>query len=155
MHHKGNTTCNESISTVYVTGIFVTLSVTGILSAAIGNTLVCVAVYKTKALRTPANYLLVSVSMASLMFVPVLATYAASLIMTMCDSMLSYLCRSSSRIDFVLFCVVMLHLLFISLDRLVAIKMPMRYVMKRARLRGARARKETFCFSPRKDRTRS
>lgn len=130
MNHKGNITCTDSISAVYLTGIFVTLSVTGILSAAVGNTFVCVAVFKIKALRTSANCLLVSLSLASLMFVPVLVTYAVSLTMRECDPMLRSLCAWSSLTDFVLFCVVMLHLLFISLDRLVAIKMPMRYVTK-------------------------
>lgn len=126
MNANGNITCKDSISAIYLTGIFVALSVIGILSAAVGNTLVCVAVYKTKALRTPAYYLLVSLSLASLMFVPVLVGYAVSLTMSECDPMLKSLCRWSSTFDFVLFCVVMLHLLFISLDRLVAIKMPLR-----------------------------
>ncbi|XP_078354810.1 trace amine-associated receptor 13c-like [Oculina patagonica] len=85
------------------------------------------AVFKTKALRTSANYLLVSLSLASLMFVPVYVTYAVSLTMRECDPMLRSLCPGSSNTDFVLFCVVMLHLVFISLDRLVAIKKPMRY----------------------------
>ena len=130
MDLKGNNTCDDSVSAVYVTAIFLTLSVTGILSAVVGNTLVFVAVFKTRALRTSANYLLVSLSMASLLFVPVLVSYAISLTMRECDPIMKKLCPWSSKVDFVLFCVVMLHLLFISLDRLVAIKMPLRYVVR-------------------------
>lgn len=130
MEIKRNVTCNEPAPAFYLRGIFIALFVTGILTAAVGNTLVCVAVYKKEALRTSANYLLVSLSLASLMFVPVLVSYAISLTMSECDPMTKGLCTWSSHLDLVLFCVVMLHLLVISLDRLVAIKMPMRYVMK-------------------------
>ena len=129
MDIKGN--CNDvSVPPLYSTGIFLTLSVTGILTAVVGNTLICVAVYKKKALRTPANYLLVSLSLASLMYVSVLISYAISLTMSECQPTTKILCKWSSHLDLVLFCVVILHLLAISLDRLVTIKMPMRYVMK-------------------------
>ena len=128
MHSKENRTCNGPEP--YSTGTFLALCVTGIVSAAVGNTLVCVAVYKTKTLRTSANYLLVSLSTASLLFVPVLVGYAFSLTISECDPRNKTLCKWTSNLDLVLFCVVMLHLLFISLDRLVAIKLPMRYAMK-------------------------
>ena len=134
MHPKGNSTCNGTEPPVYLRGIFLTLSVTGILTATLGNSLIFLAVYKTKMLRTPANYLLVSLSLASLMFIPVLASYATSLMMTECEAILKRLCGLSSEVDFALFCVVMGHLVIISLDRLVAIKMPMRYVMKSKQL---------------------
>lgn len=126
MHPQENITCNGTTSPDFLTGIFVTLSVTGIITAILGNSLVFLAVYKAKTLRTSANYLLVSLSLASLMFVPVLASYAASLMMNECKTIPSQLCKWSSKVDFALFCVVMYHLAIISLDRLVAIKMPMR-----------------------------
>ena len=128
MHSKENRTCNGPEP--HSTGIFLALCVTGIVSATVGNTLVCVAVYKTKTLRTSANYLLVSLSTASLLFVPVLVGYAFSLTISECDPRIRILCTWTSNLDLVLFCVVMLHLLIISLDRLVAIKLPMRYAMK-------------------------
>lgn len=123
------TSCSASVPP-YLTGIFLTLCVTGILTAAVGNTLICVAVYKKRALRTSPNYLLVSLSLASLMYVPVLINHAISLTMSECQLTTKLLCKSTSHLDIVLFCVVMLHLLVISLDRLLTIKMPMRYVMK-------------------------
>ena len=132
LRHKGNFICNgttsPTTSPVYLTGIFVTLSVTGILAATLGNSLILLAVYKTNSLRVPANYLLVSLSLASLLFVPVLTTYAISLTMTECEAAMLRLCSRFSKLDFALFCVVMSHLAIISLDRLIAIKMPMRYV---------------------------
>ena len=127
---KPNTTCKAVNSPVYLTGIFVTLSVTGILTAALGNSLIFLAVCKTKALKTPSNYLLVSLSLASLMLIPVLASYAVSLTMSHCHAIMPDLCKWSSKIDFALFCVVMGHLVIISLDQLVAIKRPLRYVRK-------------------------
>ena len=130
MNSKANITCQPVNSPDHLTGIFITLSVTGILTAAIGNSLIFLAVWKTKALRTSANYLLVSLSLASLMLIPVLASYTVSLTKSQCDSIMPYLCKWSSKIDFALFCVVMEHLVVISLDRLVAIKRPLRYVRK-------------------------
>jgi len=114
----------------FVTGIFITLSVTGILTAMLGNSLIFLAVYKTYSLRTPSNYLLASLSLASLLFVPVLASYTVSLTMSECHAIMPVLCSWTSKVDFALFCVVMAHLAMISLDRLVAIKRPMRYVFK-------------------------
>lgn len=124
------TNCKAPVPPLYLKAIFLTLCVTGILTAAVGNTLICVAVYKKGALRTSPNYLLVSLSLASLMYVPVLISYAISLTMNECDLTVKFLCKWTSHVDIVLFCVVMLHLLVISLDRLLTIKMPMRYVMK-------------------------
>ena len=125
---KKNITCDphETLSTA----IFLTLTITSAISATVGNTLICMAVYKTKTLRTPANHLLVSLSVASLLFVPVLGGYSFSLTIKECDPRAKTLCTWSSKMDWILFCVVMLHLLFISLDRLLAIKLPMRYVVK-------------------------
>lgn len=123
------TNCKASVPPFYLTGIFLTLCVTLILTAAVGNTLICMAVYKKGALRTSPNYVLVSLSLASLMYVPVLINYAISLTMSECQLTTKILCRWTSHLDIVLFCVVMLHLLVISLDRLLTIKMPMRYVM--------------------------
>ena len=119
-----------SVPPFYLTGIFLTLCVTGILTATVGNTLICMAVYKKGALRTSANYLLVSLSLASLMYVPVLISYAISLTMSECQPTTNILCKWTSNLDIALFCVVMLHLLVISLHRLLTIKMPMRYVVK-------------------------
>ena len=125
---KKNITCDphETLSTA----IFLTLTITSAISATVGNTLICMAVYKTKTLRTPANHLLVSLSVASLLFVPVLGGYSFSLTIKECDPRAKTLCSWSSKLDWILFYVVMLHLLFISLDRLLAIKLPMRYVVK-------------------------
>ena len=125
---KKNITCDphETLSTA----IFLTLTITTAISATVGNTLICMAVYKTKTLRTPANHLLVSLSVASLLFVPVLGGYSFSLTIKECDPRAKTLCTWSSKMDWILFCVVMLHLMFISLDRLLAIKLPMRYVVK-------------------------
>ncbi|XP_068739770.1 adenosine receptor A2b-like [Montipora capricornis] len=123
----GNSTCKPANISVHLTGIFLTLSVSGMLTSALGNSLIFLAVYKARSLRTPANYLLMSLSFASLLFIPVLASYAVSLTKTECDALIPYLCRWASLVDFALFCVVMAHLAVISLDRLLAIKMPMRY----------------------------
>ena len=125
---KESKTCDapEPISNT----IFLTLTVSAALSAIVGNILICMAVYKTKTLRTPANYLLVSLSVASLLFVPVLGGYSFSFTIKECDPRAKTLCTWSSKMDWILFCVVMLHLLFISLDRLLAIKQPMRSVVQ-------------------------
>jgi len=139
------TNCNVSVPPLYLTGIFLTLAVTGILTAVVGNTLICVAVYRKKALRTPANYLLVSLSLASLMYVPVLISYAISLTMSECQPATKILCKWSSHMDLVLFCVVILHLLAISLDRLLTIKKPMRYVMKITR-QGLKIRFRSYSY---------
>ena len=123
-----NVTCKCFTSPGYVTGIFITLSVIGMLTALLGNSLIIVAVYKTNSLRTPAYYLLASLSLASLMFVPVLASYTASLTKSECHPIMPQLCKWTSQVDFALFCVVMYHLVVISLDRLMAIKRPLRYL---------------------------
>ena len=128
IHSEKNITCDPQGN--LSTAIFLTLIITTALSATVGNILICMAVYKTKTLRTPANYLLVSLSVASLLFVPVLAGYSFSLTIKECDPRAKTVCKWSSKLDWILFYVVMLHLLFISLDRLLAIKLPMRYVVK-------------------------
>ena len=128
IHSEKNITCDPQGN--LSTAIFLTLIITTALSATVGNILICMAVYKTKTLRTPANYLLVSLSVASLLFVPVLGGYSFSLTIKECDPRAKTLCTWSSKMDWILFCVVMLHLMFISLDRLLAIKLPMRYVVK-------------------------
>lgn len=111
---------------VSLTAIFITLSVLGMLISAVGNSLIFLAMYKTRPLRTPANYLLVSMSFASFMLIPVMAAYTFSLTKSERDPIMRDLCSWSSEMDFGIFCVVMAHLATISLDRLVAIKMPMR-----------------------------
>ncbi|XP_068691449.1 adenosine receptor A2b-like [Montipora foliosa] len=126
-NNVGNSTCKPANMPVHFTGIFLTLSVSGMLTSALGNSLIFLAVYKARSLRTPANYLLMSLSFASLLFIPVLASYAVSLTKTKCDALIPTLCKWTSLVDFALFCVVMAHLAVISLDRLLAIKMPMRY----------------------------
>ena len=128
IHSEKNITCDPQGN--LSTAIFLTLIITTALSATVGNILICMAVYKTTTLRTPANYLLVSLSVASLLFVPVLGGYSFSLTIKECDPRAKTLCPWSSKLDWILFYVVMLHLLFISLDRLLAIKLPMRYVVK-------------------------
>lgn len=152
MHPKGNNTCQPTDVPVYLTGIFVSLSVTGILTSALGNSLVFLAVYKTYALRTPANCLLVSLSLASLLFIPVLASYTVALTKKDCDPIKPELCKWTAKVDFALFCVFMGHLLIISLDRLVAIKRPMRYVMESNlwsdEVRGAEGRSMYFISAP-------
>ena len=126
IHSEKNITCD--LQGNLSTAIFLTLII--IYTHYVGNILICMAVYKTKTLRTPANYLLVSLSVASLLFVPVLGGYSFSFTIKECDPRAKTLCTWSSKMDWILFCVVMLHLLFISLDRLLAIKLPMRYVVK-------------------------
>ena len=126
--HNENKPCDvpEPISSA----IFLTL--TAALSATVRNTLICISVYKTKSLRTPAIYLLVSLSVAGLLFVPVLAGYSFSLTIKECDPRAKTVCMWSSKTDWILFCVVMLHLLFISLDRMLVKKQPMRSVVQKA-----------------------
>lgn len=92
-----------------------------------GNGLVLLAFYKVRSLRTPANFLLISLSVADMffgvLFVLKIITFAAP------DQALPCLCHIfQGRVGFALNSIVLLHLAAISIERLVAIKFPLRYV---------------------------
>lgn len=92
-----------------------------------GNGLVLLAFYKVRSLRTPANFLLISLSVADMcfgvLFVLKIITFAAP------DQALPCLYHIfQGHVGFALNSIVLLNLAAISIERLVAIKFPLRYV---------------------------
>ena len=103
MFAKGKS-CNKSDFAEYVTVILMTVSIIGTLLTIFGNSLVCIAVYKKTALKTPANYVIVSLSLASLLFVPVFISHIIILADRQCNIKRKTLCEWSSSLNFILLC---------------------------------------------------
>ena len=96
-----------------------------------GNTLVFKAFYKFPSLRTASNIILVSLSVADsltvLPFVLHISFIALRLEKNGPSTSIQSLCASSAWLSLVLAFVIILHLALISVDRVIAVKYPLRY----------------------------
>lgn len=105
----------------------ITVSVNGlqIVLTLAGNVLVCLAFYRVRSLRTPANSFLVSLSIADLFFVVV---FVLNIVRTTAPDAPLAMCAFQRQLYHALNFIVLLSLAVISIDRLVAIKFSLRYV---------------------------
>ena len=94
------------------------------ISTVFGNYLVIRAFIKFPHLRTASNSILVSLSMADLLMVPVFISRLVSNVMTKSPKKM---CNITSMVSFTLNATIILHLAMISLERLIAIKFALRY----------------------------
>ena len=96
-----------------------------------GNTLVFRAFYKFPSLRTASNTILVSLSVADsltvLPFVLHISFIALKLAKSGPSTSIHWLCASSAWLSLVLAFVTILHLALISVERVIAVKYPLRY----------------------------
>ena len=96
-----------------------------------GNTLVFKAFHKFPSLRTASNIILVSLSIADsltvLPFVLHISFIALKLEKSGSSTSFRWLCTSSAWLSLVLAFVIILHLALISVERVIAVKYPLRY----------------------------
>ena len=99
------------------------------------NVMICFAVYKDKRLRTPSNALLLSLSIADLLvvveFVVTIVRLSVDVDYTLCEYIAPY--------HYVVVNIIILHLVAISIDRLLAIQCHLRYagLVTSSRMAGA------------------
>ena len=99
------------------------------------NVMICFAVYKDKRLRTPSNALLLSLSIADLLvvveFVVTIVQLSVDVDNTICEYIAPY--------HYVVVNIIILHLVAISIDRLLAIQCHLRYagLVTSSRMTGA------------------
>ena len=102
-----------------------------IIASIFGNSLVFKAFHKFPSLRTASNSILVSLSVAdSLAVMPFILhiTYIAlTLGKNTHPSSFQFLCEASARFSLVLMSVIILHLALISVERVIALKLALRY----------------------------
>ena len=96
-----------------------------------GNALVFRAFYKFPSLRTASNTILVSLSVADSLtvwpFVLHISFIALRLAKSGRSTSIQWLCESSAWLSLVLAFVIILHLALISVERVIAVKYPLRY----------------------------
>ena len=96
-----------------------------------GNTLVFRAFYKFPSLRTASNTILVSLSVADSLTVLPFVLHISFIALTFEKSRpptsIQWLCASSAWLSLVLAFVIILHLALISVERVIAVKYPLRY----------------------------
>ena len=102
-----------------------------ILPTIIGNTLVFRAFYKFPSLRTASNIILVSLSVADSLtvfpFILHISSIALEFVKSGSSTSIQWLCKSSAWLSLALASVIILHLALISVERLIAVKFPLRY----------------------------
>ena len=123
--NRNNTT--EAKPSPYFTVFLVSLNSLQILATVFGNLLLFVAVYRVHDLRTLANALLVSLSVADLLFVGVFGSNIVLHTSAKNADQDDALCYGSGELFHALICVVVLHLMAIAVDRLLAITLHLRY----------------------------
>ena len=90
----------------------------------LGNSLVCAAIWRVRALRTVSNMVIFSLALADLLMT---AVFMYRIIHLSSGEKLHAACHAFSEIAFSDICVILLHLTVISVDRFIAIKFPLRY----------------------------
>ena len=123
--NRNNTT--HHAPSPYFTVFLVSLNSLQILATVFGNLLLFVAVYRVHDLRTLANALLVSLSVADLLFVGVFGSNIVLHTSAKNADQDDALCYGSGELFHALICVVVLHLMAIAVDRLLAITLHLRY----------------------------
>ena len=89
-----------------------------------GNTLVCVAIWRFRALHSVSNMLIFSLAIADILMTEV---FVFRVIVISSEKELPTACHGIAETGFSLICVIILHLSCISVDRLIAIECPLRY----------------------------
>lgn len=102
----------------------VALHVVLFLTTWFGNSLVCAAIWRFRALRTVSNMVIFSLALADLLMTVV---FMYRIIHLLSGEDLHMACHTFSEITFNAICVIILHLAVISVDRFIAIKFPLRY----------------------------
>ena len=122
-----NTTSSTSSTTSLIVTIIQLLAFTTvILTAFVGNILVCIAVYKFRQLQTSTNIALVSLAVTDILMVYVITLHAVMVIQGRW-TFGNTLCEVSGSIGLTLNLMSLLHLTYVSLDRFIAIIKPFRY----------------------------
>ena len=96
------------------------------LATCLGNSLLCVAIWRVRTLRTVSNIIIFSLASADLLMTPV---FILRIIVLGYHGGKEYhiACHVISETAFTIICVIILHLSCISVDRFIAIKFPLRY----------------------------
>jgi len=89
-----------------------------------GNSLICAAVYRFRALRTPSNFILSSLAILDLVMGVV---FVKRIVLLALGRHYRLACHATSELAFATTCLILLHLCLISVERLLAIKYPLRY----------------------------
>lgn len=89
-----------------------------------GNSMICAAVYKFRALRTPSNFILASLALSDILMGIV---FFCRLVILTIGKHFNLACHTTSELAFTDICLILLHLCIISVERLLAIKYPLRY----------------------------
>lgn len=89
-----------------------------------GNALICAAVYKFRALRTPSNFILASLAALDIIMGLV---FLNRVVLLSLGRHYDTACHVTSELAFTITCLILLHLCLISVERLLAIKYPLRY----------------------------
>ncbi|XP_028406025.1 octopamine receptor 1-like [Dendronephthya gigantea] len=123
-----NTTSSTTSNTtsLIVTIIQLLAFTTVILTAFVGNILVCIAVYKFRQLQTTTNIALVSLAVTDILMVYVITLHAIMVIQGRW-TFGNALCKVTGSVGLTLNLMSLLHLAYISLDRFIAIIKPFRY----------------------------
>ena len=95
------------------------------LATCLGNSLVCIAICRVRALRTVSNIILFSLALADLLMTPVFIFRIIVLFEKKKEDHIA--CHAMSEAAFTTICVIILHLTAVSIDRFIAIKFPLRY----------------------------
>lgn len=114
----------ESPTSMIIAFVFVLLCLT--ICTIFGNVLVIRAVCKFSSLRTAANTILVSLSVADLLMVTVFISRVVVMNLGPTNSA-HHLCGVTSMINLTLTAIIILHLALLSVERFTAIKFPLRY----------------------------
>ena len=111
---------------VVIKGIMILGNVICVFATIFLNAMICVAVYKVKRLRNPSNVLLLSLSVADLL---VTADFVFQIVFVSSeDDAIHEPCLIMGKYHYVIVCIIIHHLVAISIDRLIAIQWHLRYV---------------------------
>ena len=109
-----------------------------------GNSLVCISIWRIRSLRTVSNVIIFSLASVDLLMTVV---FMFRIIALSTQEEFVNGCHAISEFAFTVVCVIILHLMCISVDRFIAIKFPLRYKMIVTRRRIKKAIVAIWLFS--------
>ncbi|KAK3094931.1 hypothetical protein FSP39_007987 [Pinctada imbricata] len=121
----------ESPYEVWVQSVIIILVLLLIIGTIIGNCLVCIAVAIVKRLRTPSNYLILSLAVSDLLVALLVMPFAATMDVLGYWPLGHIVCDLFTSLDLILCTASILNLCMISVDRYFVITRPFKYAMKR------------------------